>query len=81
LGGLEVLGIAGCRRLGLLLEPCLAEDVLCTAPELQREYKLLTNDSIGLDCALRIGADCLVTADRAFAGVSRIRTVILDDLA
>lgn len=72
--------IADYRRLGMLFEPCLADDVFTVAPRLQREYGLLTNDSLILACALRIGADCLVTSDRAFERVSEMRTVLLKDL-
>ena len=72
--------IADYRRLGMLFEPCLADDVFTVAPRLQREYGLLTNDSLILACALRIGADCLVTSDRAFERVSEMRTVLLGDV-
>lgn len=74
------LRLADYRRLGMLFEPCIAEDVLAAAPSLQRDYRLLTNDSIVLACALRIRADYLVSADRAFARAGGIRVVLIEDV-
>ncbi|MBW1895894.1 MAG: type II toxin-antitoxin system VapC family toxin [Deltaproteobacteria bacterium] len=58
--------IAALQDLGLGFEPCTRKDLLEDAFELQRKYGLLTNDSVVLATALRLGAEVLVSADAAF---------------
>ncbi|NVM57973.1 MAG: type II toxin-antitoxin system VapC family toxin [Desulfobacterales bacterium] len=51
---------------GLGFEPATRIDLLEDAFELQRKYGLLTNDSVVLANALRLGAEVLASADAAF---------------
>jgi predicted nucleic acid-binding protein len=62
--------IAALQGLGLGFEPCTRKDLLEDALELQREYGLLTNDSVVLATALRLGAEVLVSADAAFRQIT-----------
>lgn len=65
--------------MGLRIEPHLGAD-LASALDLQSEHGLLTTDSIILATTLRLGADCLVTTDRAFRRVPDIEIVAIDDI-
>ncbi len=58
--------IAALQGLGLGFESRTRKDLLEAAFELQEKYGLLTNDSVVLAIALRLGADVLVSADAAF---------------
>jgi len=58
--------IGALKDLGLGFEPCTREDFLEDALRLQKEYGLLTNDSVVLATALRLRAEVLVSADAAF---------------
>ncbi|NVM22711.1 MAG: type II toxin-antitoxin system VapC family toxin [Desulfobacterales bacterium] len=58
--------IAALQNLGLGFEPCTQKDLLEKAFELQRKFGLLTNASMVLATALRLGAEVLVSADAAF---------------
>lgn len=62
--------IAALQDLGLGFEPCTRKDLLEDAPELQRRYGLLTNDSVVLATALRLGAEVLASADVAFKQIT-----------
>ncbi|MDN5871447.1 MAG: type II toxin-antitoxin system VapC family toxin [Nitrococcus sp.] len=66
--------------LGLRFERCTLEDLLQAAFELQRRYGLLTNDSVVLAVALRLGADCLVSSDKAFRQITDIDVFAPSDL-
>ena len=59
-------------NLGLGYEPCESEDFFESAFRYQEKYGLLTNDSVILATAVRIGADVLVTADAAFQQVAEL---------
>jgi predicted nucleic acid-binding protein len=58
--------IAALQDLGLGFESCTRKDLLENAIEFQRKYGLLTNDSVVLATALRLGAEVLVSANAAF---------------
>lgn len=64
---------------GLRYVAVTREDVVQGALDLQARLGLLTNDSIIAACAIRIGADCLLTFDAAFAAVTETRVVVLHD--
>lgn len=66
--------------LGLGFEPCTREDFLETAFGLQEKYGLLVNDSVVLAVALRMKADVLVTADRAFEKVTELAIAMPTDV-
>lgn len=59
-------------ELGLGFEACTLKDLTKTAFGLQEKYGLLTNDSVVLAVAIRLKADALVTADKAFHDVNEI---------
>lgn len=62
--------VAALQDLGLGFESCTRKDLLEDAFELQRKYGLLTNDSVVLATALRLGAEVLVSADAAFQQIT-----------
>jgi len=62
--------IGALKDLGLRFEPCTREDFLEDALRLQKEYGLLTNDSVVLATALRLRAEVLVSADAAFQRIT-----------
>ena len=62
--------IAALQDLGLGFEPCKHKDLFDDAFKLQREYGLLTNDSVVLATALRLGAEVLVSGDAAFKQIT-----------
>jgi predicted nucleic acid-binding protein len=72
--------IAELSAIGLRFEPVRREDVLLQAVELQKRHGLLTNDSIIAACAIRLGADYLITSDGGFAALTAIRIAFLDDI-
>ena len=63
--------------MGLHFEAVLREDVLSAAIGLQKRYGLLTNDSIIAACAIRLGADYLVTSDQAFAQIREVKVAMV----
>ena len=67
--------------MGLRFQGVTREDVLTGAVGMQRRYGLRTNDSIIAACAVRVGADYLVTSDAALARVSALRVLVLQDIA
>ena len=72
--------LAELSAIGLRFEPVRREDVLLHAIELQKRHGLLTNDSIIVACAIRLGADYLVTSDGGLAALTAIRIAFLDDI-
>ena len=58
------------RVLGLGFESCTEKDIFEQAFTLQTKYGLLTNDSVVLAVALRLGADVLASADTSFQKIS-----------
>jgi predicted nucleic acid-binding protein len=66
--------------LGLGFEPCTREDFVETGFAFQAKYGLLANDSVVLAVALRMQADVLATADRAFAGVTELPIAMPTDV-
>ena len=66
--------------MGLRFEPVRREDILIGAIEIQKRHGLLTNDSIIAACAIRLGADYLVTSDRGLAVLTGIPVAFLDDV-
>lgn len=66
--------------MGLRFEPVRRDDVLTAAVDLQKRYGLLTNDSIIAACAIRLGADYLVTSDAGFAPVKEVGVALLEDI-
>ena len=66
--------------MGLRFEPVRREDVLNGAIEIQKRHGLLTNDSIIAACAMRLGADYLVTSDRGLAIQTEVQVAFLDDV-
>ena len=65
--------------MGLRFEPVQRDDVLRVAFDLQKRYGLLTNDSIIAACAIRIGAEYLVTSDAGFLPVTELGVALLED--
>jgi predicted nucleic acid-binding protein len=55
-------------------------DVLAGAIEVQKRHGLLTNDSIIAACAMRLGADYLVTSDGSRAALTAVRIAFLNDV-
>ena len=53
------------KKLTIYQEKIAALQKLCLGFELQRKYGLMTNDSVVLATALRLGADVLVSLDAA----------------
>jgi predicted nucleic acid-binding protein len=72
--------LAELSAMGLRFEPVRREDVLIGAIEVQKRYGLLTNDSIIAACAMRLGADYLVTSDGGLAVLTGVRVAFLDDI-
>jgi hypothetical protein len=66
--------------LGIGFEPCTREDFLETAFAFQEKYGLLANDSVVLAVALRMKADVLATADRAFEKVTELAIAMPTDV-
>jgi predicted nucleic acid-binding protein len=69
--------LAALGAMGLHFEAVSREDVLSAALGLQKQYGLLTNDSIIAACALRLGVDYLVTSDSAFAQILELKVVMV----
>ena len=66
--------------LGIAFEPCTREDFLNAAIGFQGKYGLLVTDAVVLAVAIRMKADVLATADRAFVKVTEIPIAIPTDL-
>lgn len=66
--------------MGLRFEPVRREDVLTDAIQVQKRHGPLTNDSIIVACAMRLGADYLITSDSGFAAVTGVNVAFLDDV-
>ncbi len=66
--------------LGLKYEACTQTDLIEGAFRLQSRHGLLTNDSVILAVALRLGADALVSADVRFRDVKEIKVYSPSDL-
>jgi len=66
--------------LGLGFEPCQLADLTERVFALQSKYGLLTNDAMVLAVALRLKADALVSADKAFRDVEGIQLYAPTDL-
>lgn len=66
--------------LGVGFEPCLREDFFETAFRFQEKYGLLTNDSVILSTAVKIGADFLISSDAVFQQVSEIAVAMPSDV-
>ncbi len=58
--------IRALAELGLGFESCTLKDLTTAAFGLQEKYGLLTNDAVVLAVAVRLKADALVSADKAF---------------
>ena len=58
------------KALGLGYESCTQKDLLEEAFLLQKKYGLLTNGSVVLATALRLGAEVLASADTAFQKIT-----------
>ena len=71
-GSLAALG-----GMGLHFEAVQREDVLSAAIDLQKRYGLLTNDSIIVACAIRLGVDYLVTSDKALTRIRELKVVMV----
>jgi len=67
-------------NLGLGFEPCTREDFFEDAFHYQEKYGLLTNDSVILATAVRIGAEVLVTADAVFRKVTELSVAMPSDI-
>jgi predicted nucleic acid-binding protein len=67
-------------NLGLGYEPCTSEDFFESAFDYQEKYGLLTNDSVVLATAVRIGADVLVTADANFKKATELSIAMPSDI-
>lgn len=67
------------KDMGLRIAPHSRTD-FDRALDLQSEHGLLTTDSVILATALRLGADHLVTTDRAFGSVRDVDVVLVDDI-
>jgi predicted nucleic acid-binding protein len=67
-------------NLGLGYEPCTSEDFFDSAFHFQEKYGLLTNDSVVLATAVRIGADVLVTADAVFRKITELSIAMPSDI-
>jgi len=72
--------IAELSAMGLRFEPVRREDVLTAAIEMQKRHGFLTNDSIIVACATRLGADYVVTSDSGLASLTAVRIAFLDDV-
>ena len=67
------------KDMGLRIAPHSRAD-FDRALDLQSDHGLLTTDSVILATALRLGADHLVTTDRAFRSVPDIDVLVVDDV-
>lgn len=67
-------------NLGIAFAPCTREDFLDAAFGLQQKYGLLVTDSVVLAVAIRMKADVLATADRAFERVTEIPIAMPTDV-
>jgi len=67
-------------NLGIAFEPCTRQDFLEMAFAFQEKYGLLANDSVVLAVALRMKADVLATADRAFEKVTELAIAMPTDV-
>jgi len=65
--------------LGLRFEPVHRDDVLGVALDLQKRYGMLTKDSIIAACAIRLGAQYLVTSDAGYLPVTELGVALLED--
>lgn len=72
--------IQALMAMGFAFEPCHEDDLLGKAVEIQRQYGLLTNDSLIAAITLRIGADALVSADMRYTEVSQLTVYTPTDL-
>lgn len=66
--------------LGLRFEPCVQDDLMPSAFNLQTRYGLLTNDAVVLAVAIRLKADCLVSADKGFQSIQELTVFAPSDL-
>ncbi len=66
--------------LGFKFEACTQHDLMDSAFQLQTRYGLLTNDSVILAMAIRVGADALVSADARFRSVQEVKVYSPSDL-
>ena len=66
--------------LGLRFEPCVQDDLMRSAFDLQTRYGLLTNDAVVLAVAIRVEADCLVSGDKGFQSVQELPVFSPGDL-
>ena len=66
--------------LGLKFEACTHTDLVESAFQLQTRYGLLTNDSVILAVAARLGADALASADACFRSVQEVKVYSPSDL-
>lgn len=67
-------------NLGIGFEPCTRADFPEAAFAFQEKYGLLANDSIVLAVAVRMKADALVTADRAFEKITELPIAMPTDV-
>lgn len=65
--------------MGLRFESLLKEDVV-TALGVQREFGLMTNDSLLIAVSKRLGTEAVASADRSFASVRGVILYSPDDL-
>lgn len=72
--------IQALAALGLDFEPCQKDDFMKYAFRFQEKYGLLTNDSVVLAVAVRLKADCLVTADEAFRKITEVPIAMPTDV-
>lgn len=72
--------ISALVAMGFGFEPCRESDLLGKALDLQKQHGLLTNDSLIVAIALRIGADALVSADARFKEVSDLTVYSPNDI-
>ena len=66
--------------LGFGFEPCRLSDLVERGFAMQQRYGLLTNDAVVLAVALRLGADALVSADKAFSRIGEVAVYAPGDL-
>ena len=65
--------------LGLGFEACTRTDLTEGAVHMRERHGLLTNDSVILAIALRLGADALVSADGRFRAITEIKVYAPSD--
>lgn len=66
--------------LGLGFEPCTMKDLTKTAFGLQEKYGLMTNDAMVLAVAIRLKAEALVSADKAFQKITDVTLYVPTDV-